>query len=123
MHSGYYLLTVLITLGLGVTDCAPLRDSIPSPTHTAFLTWAQERGYIDLQPWPRQGTYGTCWAPCQSSGREVWYKVGICPGEWFSLVRVVPQGGIWHVEEFVWRRGAIEGNGPPPEGIAACRYG
>jgi hypothetical protein len=123
MHSGYSVVIGLIVLGFGTTSCADPLKPAPSPAHTAFLAWALERGYDDLQPWPRRGSPGTCWAPCQYSAREVWYKIGACPGEWFSLVRVVPHGDTWHVEEFVWRPQDIEGNGPPPEGVAACHYG
>lgn len=123
MHSGYSVVIGLIALGFGVTSCAASLKPAPSPAHAAFLAWALERGYDDLQPWPRRGSTGTCWAPCQYSAREVWYKIGVCPGEWFSLVRVVPNGNTWHVEEFAWRPREIEGSSPPPEGVAACSYG
>src|ERR1051325_9770809 len=113
----------LITPCFCVEGCASSQKSSPSPTDAAFLAWAQERGYTDFQSWPRRGSPGICWALCQCCPSEVWYKIGACPGEWFSLVRVAPNGNTWRVEEFQYRPGDIEDSGLSPEGIAACLRG
>lgn len=122
MRSGYSIVIGVMALGFGMASCASSLEPVPSPAHAAFLAWAQERKYTNFQPCERRSP-GICWAPCQSSTREVWYRIGAYPGEWFSLVHVAPSGETWQVEEFIWRRGDTEGNGPPPEGIAACRDG
>ncbi len=115
MHPGQCLVTGLVVLGLGMASCVPQTKPPPSPIHATFLAWAQERGYADLQPWPRQGSAGLCWVDCQSSATEAWYKLGACPGEWFSLIHLVRVHNTWRVEEASYRNA-------PSEGLSACRY-
>jgi hypothetical protein len=115
MHPGRLILFGLIVHGITTASCDTLTETTPSAAHAAFLTWAQERGYADLKPWPRRDSDGLCWVVCQSSAIEVWYKLGACPGEWFSIIHLVHVQNTWRVEEASYRDA-------PPEGISACRY-
>lgn len=115
MRPGYCIVIGLVAFCLGMASCAPHTKPTPSPVHAFFLAWAQERGYADLKPWPRRDSVGLCWVNCQSSATEAWYKLGACPGEWFSVIHLVRVQNTWRVEEASYRSA-------PSEGISACRY-
>ena len=116
MHPGHCIVIGLVVLCLGTVSCNPHTKPAPSPVHATFLAWAQERGYADLKPWPRRGSDGLCWVDCQSSATEAWYKLGACPGEWFSIIHFVRDHNTWRAEETSWEDAS-------PEAISACRYG
>jgi hypothetical protein len=65
----------------------------------AFLAWAQVRGYAGLKHISIQDG-GLCWSVSEdASVNEHLYRLGACPGEGITTVRVFRPNDIWKAEQ------------------------